>query len=356
MKTTKNYIRPSSLKNVEICSDFEQDETRELHPVTEAGTRLHKAMELSNPAGLEEEEIWLYESACASQDKLITEYFEEPAGDVYKELVFEDADGNYLGTTDLLLMDKNGNGLEIDYKFGFNKVDHPKNNVQFQRYVVLTFEKFPDLQKLRVAVIGPRFGTAHHDYTRKDIEDLKTRHEMIQARAGQGFRNASATCQYCKHIGTCEEVHKKFANADHWGELVPEVRTGMDMTCPKDLAKALEVKPLFEKFYKNWSATVTKCAMELLDQGYEIPGFEAKTRKGRTEVTDIPATLDAAELLGVNQEELNSCLELPLSGLIKLVREKAPKGKKGAWEEKFRESIAEFTKSGDPTTYIGRVR
>lgn len=356
MKTTKNYVRPSSLKSVEICSDFEQDQTQELHPVTEAGTRLHKAMELVDPADLLEEEIWLYEKATESQNELIANYFDKPAGDIYKELTFVDEAGNYLGTTDLLLIDAEGNGLEIDYKFGFNKVDHPKNNIQFQRYVVLTFDKFPQLKKLRVAVIGPRFGTAYHDYTRKDLDDLRTRERMIQERAGKGFRNASSTCQYCKHIGTCEVVHKKFANADHWGELIPTVNPGMDLTNPADVKKALEVKPLFEKFYKDWSKTINSVALEMLGQGVEIEGFEEKTRKGRTKVVDVNGTLDAAELQGVDPDELQKCLEVSLSSLVKLVREQAPKGKKGKWESDFREAIADFTKSEDPTVYVGRVR
>jgi hypothetical protein len=356
MKTTNKYVRPSSLKNVEICSDFEQDQTQELHPVTEAGTRLHKAMELGDTADLLEEEIWLYDKATESQDELIADYFDKPAGDIYKELIFKDEAGNYLGTTDLLLIDENGNGLEIDYKFGFNKVDHPKDNTQFQRYVVLTFDRFPELKKLRVAVIGPRFGTAYWDYTRKDLADLRTRERMIQERAGKGFRNASATCQYCKHIGTCEEVHKKFASANHWGELIPAVNPNMDLTNPADVKKALEVKPLFEKFYKDWSKTINTTALEMLDQGIEIEGFEEKTRKGRTQVTDIENVDMEAGKLGVTSEKYKACVTLSLTDLIKEVRAIAPKGKKGDYEANFRERIAPYTEVGESTKYVGRVR
>ena len=47
-------IRPSSLKYIEICSDFEQPEQTVVHAVTEAGSRLHEAMETDNLDNIQE--------------------------------------------------------------------------------------------------------------------------------------------------------------------------------------------------------------------------------------------------------------------------------------------------------------
>ena len=89
-------IRPSSLKYIEICSDFEQPEQTEVHPVTEAGSRLHEAMETGNLSKIEEDEMWMYDRACQARTDLMTDVFGDAEPTVHKELILKIADeGDY---------------------------------------------------------------------------------------------------------------------------------------------------------------------------------------------------------------------------------------------------------------------
>ena len=79
-------IRPSSLKYIEICSDFEQPEQTEVHAVTEAGSRLHEAMETDNLDHIEEDELWMYERASQARSDLMTDVFGDVEPTVQREL------------------------------------------------------------------------------------------------------------------------------------------------------------------------------------------------------------------------------------------------------------------------------
>jgi hypothetical protein len=348
-------VRPSSLKYIEICSDFEQPEQTEVHAVTEAGTRLHYAMETGDLTNIEDDELWMYDRACVARTDLMTDVFGDYEATVYKELSFE-VDGRYAGTTDHVAIHANV-GLMIDYKFGYNAVDEPGINIQFQDYTVKTFDKFRDLDTLVVAMIAPRRDEVQrHTYKRSDVPELRNRTAMVRARAGTGQRKASNNCQYCSHIGTCEVAYERFAAAKHQEDMLPMLRPNFDMSKPVDLQKALELRPIAKKWLDEWDKAVTEAAKAQLEQGFEIPGFTLKTRQGRPEIVDIDAVKQTAMARGLTEEDWDKCMQVSLTKVENMIKDYAPPRQKTKYAKEFREECGGAIQSGEPIEYIAKQR
>jgi hypothetical protein len=346
-------IRPSSLKYIEICSDFEQPEQTEVHPVTEAGSRLHEAMETGDLSKIEEDEIWMYDRASRARSDLMTDVFGDAEPTVHKELILEIA-GEYAGMVDhFALNDKVG--LLIDYKFGFHKVDDPDVNIQFQDYTLKLFDKFTQVDTIVVAMIEPRRDeVTRHTYTRADVSTLRNRTKMVQERAGTGQRKASTNCQYCSHIGTCQEAYSKFAAAKHQGDLLPTIRPDWDLSQPMDLEKALDLRPIVKKFLDEWDKAVTSSAKQLLEEGYAVGNYYLQQRAGRKQVVDIDLVREKAAGQGVQPKDFDKCLSLSLTSLGNLIKDFAPKGKKTRHWDEFLDSCATAIEQSEPTEVIAK--
>lgn len=346
-------VRPSSLKYIEICSDFEQPEQTEVHAMTEAGTRLHYAMETGDITNIEDEELHLYEAACQARADLMNDVFGDYEATVYKELSFE-VDGEYAGTTDHVAVHANV-GLMIDYKFGRNSVDAPDTNIQFQDYVVKTFDKFRDLNTLVVAMIAPRRDEVmQHTYKRSDVPELRTRTAMVRARVGTGQRKASPNCQYCSHLGSCGEAYKTFASAKHQDDMLPTLRPDLDLTKPLDLVQVLELKPVIKAFVDNLTKAADEAAKELLSQGYEVGDFYLQQRKRRSVVSDADKLKQEAMALGLSEQEWAECTEVSLTKVVNYVRDKAPYRKKKVYEDALKSNCADAIEQGDTYEVIAK--
>ena len=348
-------VRPSSLKYIEICSDFEQPEQTEVHAVTEAGTRLHYAMETGTLTDIQDDELWMYERARQARADLMTDVFGDYEAEVYRELSFE-VDGEYAGTTDHVAIHAN-HGLMIDYKFGYNAVDHPSENIQFQDYTVKTFDKFPQLDTLVVAMIAPRRDEVErHTYTREDVPTMRTRTAMVRARAGTGQRKASHNCQYCSHIGDCAVAYERFAAAKHQQDMLPMIRPDFDMAKPLDLKKALELRPVAKKWLEEWDKAVTEAAKAQLEQGFEIPGFSLKTRPARPEIVDLETVKQTAMARGLTEEDWDKCMQVSLTKVENMIKDYAPPRQKSKYAKEFRDECGSAIQSGEPIEYIAKQR
>ena len=345
-------IRPSSLKNVEICSDFEQLQTSELHPVTEAGTRLHAAMETNDTSHLADDERWLYDKACQARASIMDQ-FEDCT--VHKELKLE-VDGQYAGMVDHFAM-HGTEGVLIDYKFGYHRVDEPHENIQFQDYAVKLFERYPELETLEVCMIAPRRDeVSRHIYFRTHVPAMKARCAMVRARAGTGQLKASGNCQYCAHLATCREAYDTFAIARHQDELLPAIRPGMDLSNPIDLERALEVRPVIKKFVENWDKAVTESAKEILGLGFRVGEYELATRQGRSKIVDLNRVKNEALQMGLSETEINACMEMSLSKLMTSLKDYAPPRKKTQWQKEFKAKCGEGIAQGEASEYIRKRR
>lgn len=348
-------IRPSSLKYIEICSDFEQPEQTEIHPVTEAGSRLHEAMETGNLANIEEDELWMYERAAQARTDLMSEVFGENTPIVHKELKLE-IDGQYAGMVDHFAYHKN-DGLLIDYKFGFHKVDDPEVNIQFQDYTLKLFDRFPEINSITVAMIAPRRDeVTQYTYGRDAVPTLRNRTTMVQKRAGTGQRKASNNCQYCSHIGTCKEAYSKFAAAKHQADMLPTIRPDWNLSEPMDLEKALDLRPIVKKFLADWDKAVSESAKELLEQGYAVGDYYLQTRAGRKKVVDVEAVKAKASGQGVSEADFQKCLTVNLTSLGNMVKDFAPRGNKTKHLQDFWDQCSEAIEQGEPIEVIAKKK
>lgn len=348
-------IRPSSLKYIEICSDFEQPEQTEIHPVTEAGSRLHEAMETGNLAKIEEDEMWMYEVAAQARTDLMHETFGQRPPVVHKELKLE-IDGQYAGMVDHFAYHRHL-GLLIDYKFGYHKVEDPEFNIQFQDYTLKLFDRFPDIGLIKVAMIAPRRDeVTTYTYDRDDVWYLRNRTKMVRERAGTGQRKASNNCQYCSHIGTCAEAYSKFAAAKHQEDLLPTIRPDWDLSEPMDLEKALDLRPIVKKFLADWDKAVSDSAKELLEQGYAVGDYYLQTRAGRKKVTDVEAVKAKASGQGVSEADFQKCITVNLTALGNLIKDFAPRGNKTKHLQDFWDQCADSIEQGKPTEVIAKKK
>ena len=345
--------RPSSLKYIEICSDFEQPEQTEVHPVTEAGSRLHYAMETGDLKDVDPEEMWMYERAKTARADLMTEVFGDLEPTVHKELKLEVA-GNYAGMVDHFALAENV-GLLIDYKFGFHKVDDPDVNIQFQDYTVKLFDRFKEVDTIVVSMIAPRRDeVTKHTYERSDVQKLRTRCKMVRERAGTGQRKASNNCQYCSHLGTCQEAYNHFAATKHQSDMLPVVKPTWDLSKPMDLKQALDVRPILKKFVADWDKAVGEAAKELLGQGIEVEGYYLQSRAGRKSVTNPWAVREHALGEGLRPEDWDKCVSVSLTTLKNLITDTAPRGGKKAKWEHFEDVCAPHIEQAPPTEVVAK--
>lgn len=346
-------IRPSSLKYIEICSDFEQPEQTEVHPVTEAGSRLHYAMETGELKDVDPDEMWMYERARVARTDLMNDVFGDLEPTIHKELKLKVA-GEYAGMVDHFAVAENV-GLLIDYKFGFHKVDDPDVNIQFQDYTVKLFDQFRKLDNIVVAMIAPRRDeVTKHTYHRSDVDKLRTRTKMVRERAGTGQRKASNNCQYCSHLGSCDTAYQHFAATKHQDNMLPVVQPTWDLSKPMDLEKALDVRPILKKFVDDWDKAVSESAKELLGQGYEVGPYYLQTRAGHKSVTNLWAVKEHALGEGLRQEDWDKCVSVSLTALKNLIQDTAPKGQKKAKWEHFEDICADHIKQAPPTEVVAK--
>ena len=344
-------IRPSSLKYIENCSDFEQPEQTEVHAVTEAGSRLHEAMETDNLDHIEEDELWMYERASQARSDLMTDVFGDVEPTVQRELKLTVAN-SYAGMVDHFAY-ADTTGLLIDYKFGFHKVDDPDTNIQFQDYTLKLFDRMPELDRIVVAMIAPRRDeVSRHTYTRADVPTIRNRTTMVQKRAGTGQRKASTNCQYCSHTGTCPEAYSKFAAAKHQGDLLPVVKPEWDLSEPMDLQKALDLRPLVKKFLSDWDKAVSESAKQLLGEGYEVGDYYLQQRAGRKKVVDLDAVKQEAIHRGITEEQWQKCVSVSMTNLGNLIKDTAPRGKKTQHMNEFLEGCGAAIEVGPSTEVV----
>jgi len=335
-------IRPSSLKNIEICSDFEQPEDAEVHPLTEAGSRLHYAMETMNDEKLLEEDLPAFESGKQMLAEILPK--EEP-DTLLLEYGFRYPDGAYAGTVDRIQF-HGDRAIMIDYKFGWNPVDHPSGNAQFQDYTVKAFDEWLHIDEIDVYMLAPRLKVIQmHTYKRSDVPRLKARIDMIHERQRTGgLRQATDNCRFCKHVGTCHEAYNTFSNPTN--EL-PVLNHDWSIDTAEEVSAALKVLPVATAWFDSFKKSVNCKAIKLMEIGVEVEGFRLGTRKGASKVIDIDVVRDTLKDLGVSEEDFAAALTVSVNDCVKLARDVAPDRKKKVWETQFRADAAAGIEPGE---------
>jgi hypothetical protein len=348
---------PSALHYKEICPGFKN--RGESGPAAEEGTRLHAALETGKTDGFTDEQL-----QCIAMCRDYIEALERQArargsATVHREVQLDIADGATFGTADFVLVGSGGAGELVDFKFGRNSVPDAEINAQMQAYALGLFEKFPELQTVKVHILLPRrdeVSTAV--YHRADMPRLRLRITTIIARckAPEPEIRSTENCLWCARQATCSALHQHalvIANGYDEELKLPEQYHPGQITDPAVMSRALTVARVLEK----WCESVKHHALQMRLGGQEIPGHELRTRAGTRKITDPLATW-AAVRERVTPEQFIGCCDISLPKLETIFAEAAPRGAKAKAKQELCEALADLgvVETAKETFYLAKTR
>lgn len=320
-------LAPSKLKNLELSPQWIPDPDAEEHPLTAAGTRMHKCLETWDDTELQEGEKELVEKCREFIDQFDGEKHEELKLDITKDC---------WGYCDLVFIEGNIATL-IDYKFGMSLQEDAETNPAAQAYVVGIFNRWPNVETVEVSYLYPRLDLISSAiYRRKDVPKILLRIATIEARvkAGQCEPHVE-TCTYCGRKADCDYLHK-FAlpiatryHEKHPDLAMPEKYDPSLISDPVTMSKAMAMAQVMER----WADSVKFHALKLRQEsGQDIPGYDYRTRAGKTRIV---APLIAWKTVEgqVTQEEFLEACEVSAKDLADAAAKKAERGNKKSVRE-----------------------
>jgi hypothetical protein len=179
------------------------------------GTQIHTALKNGDPAGLDPDQLSIYEGCVEIADRLIADKFGSALPVRVKERRFwwKSSDGKiqHSGQVDLLVTGKPATGLLIEYKTLPGDVAGAATNQQLRDQVAMVAGSM-GLQEIDVAVVQPLV-TYNPDLCRYDrMAIVRAQNEMAQR-----VRNSNnplaprvagpVQCKFCKARFTCKEYH-----------------------------------------------------------------------------------------------------------------------------------------------------
>lgn len=379
MTETKHHIYgPSTLKNREVCPGWTNDRDADQTKANE-GTKMHLAAETGDLSGLDAEQTEQVQK-CLTYIKPL----EARAIENHKEVRLRILDGETFGTADRVfickMVNRGKHGDIVDYKMGRNGVDDPIENRQGFSYVLGVFERW-DVDSVTVHFLLPRRDEVlRATFFRSDVPRLAKIIRSIIARCKvyaqtqdpNMLRATEFGCAYCGNRSRVEAgpdgkpqvvlcpalggvglaMAKKYAPL----EIVEEVHSSK-ITDPAKAIPLYIAVLILEKLVGSAKKHITALAKEnggLADANGKM-AFVIRERKGNTRITDSVAAHGILSQL-LDPVELASCATYNYNDVLKLVSEKAEKGKKteAARQLYVALSNAEYVVQGEPTTYLQR--
>jgi hypothetical protein len=370
-------ISPSKLSALEKCAGFMADESAEVHPITLRGTAMHEAVESGDDSKLSEEERgWV---------KMCRDFrsgFIPPNATCHREIRL-DVLGDIWGFADEVAVFGSAAYL-LDWKFGISAQAPVEENPAAQAYVLGIFQKWPTVDHVHVAYCYPRrdeVDTCH--YHRKDVPMIRLRIETIAARVenfagwdavepvglngerGKALAKASLAnpipdnCRYCGRKATCQALHRMVLPiATRYAERkeleVPKGDFSL-VKSPEQFARLLDYAPVLEAM----ADSIKRHALEFREQtGQEIPGYEMRSRKGKSKIVNADVAYKVANEFGVTHEQFMACVDVSAAQLRKAVEENAPKGQKSKFAAALDGELrdAGVLEVGAEGYFLGRVR
>lgn len=346
---THSKISPSGLKNFEVCPGYvrEDEEGKQLHPVTAEGTLIHEALDQGDDSHLTQDQKDLYEYCEVYANLLPTSY-----GTIIKEPKVEVFMGVYGHVDQVQILGDEADVL--DWKMGWNRVDPADRNSQGQAYTLGVFNAYPNLRQVTVHFVQPRLGyVTSHTYTREDVPDLEYRIRAVVSAVANAtpddYRPCPSNCAYCaRHdcpavAAPAYEIAKGYAagkdrrlkaEAILRGEPEPESLLATlptefyprAMSDPEQISRALDIVPVVQ----SWAGSVLSRAKQMrVKEGIEIPGWEIAYRSGRKSVTNSVGAYESAKDR-VSAEDFITACTVSLTQLKELYTETSQRGKKAA--------------------------
>lgn len=346
---------PSSLKNKEICPHWKN--RLGSSAAADEGTRMHEAAETGNLEGLNTEQCAQVESciaAVALREANIRNCTR------YNELLLDIA-GITFGTADVVLVGT-ATATLIDYKMGRVPVDPAETNLQGIAYALGVFETFP-VDAVSVVFLQPRCDIMS-EYTFYRTHD----YNRMLARVVEVIRQAEdenspycphpENCEYCGYKAECPALATKaLAVATQHADALelPEEMHPSNITEPKQMALALRLAPVLT----DWAQSVRKHALEMVQEGQEIPGYGLKFRSGQRTIKDIPLVWDLIHSeFAVSLSDFLPACSISVTALEKAVKSKQERGKGAPAIRRMNQLLASegLCTTGKEITYLAKER
>ncbi len=312
----------SGMQRIALCPGSwlaERAYPEESSEAAEAGTRLHKHMELGTlPEDPEEAEAVEW---CRTQERLLVERYVAPMGadQVLREVRWWAADGSFSGQGDVVYVHE-GCALIVDYKFGRAPVPAAASNMQLASLAKLAFDNLADIKVVFCAILQP-FASRQEPrvvrYQLADVPQLRRYFGNLLAEAERpGARRVPGEeqCRYCKARAACPACNTLVAR-----ETQVDVATAWPDWTPEKKAEALRLANLAKK----WAEAVERKAKSDLKDGFPIPGFSLGAGKQSFKISDAQGAFGQLNaLIGLTGEEFAGCCTVKISALDKVVHKR----------------------------------
>lgn len=277
MENKHHIYGPSTLDALSKCVRFKYDDN-DTDAATE-GTELHKAAELENTNGLNDEQRICVQTVLNYVESLKFEDGATPEDwkDIKEASV--SLKGLTHGTADRILINEKLKRIHVvDYKFTRVENDH---DLQLLAYGAAVVEGLTDPAEYLVSlhVVAPRLS----DATRTShsaillLETAREEIEKIYERIENPFTPPQPhedLCAKCARAGQCPAIRETALTVAPQAGLQLPSTFDIDRASPKDRAILHILASSLEQVAKKWKASNTKAA----EEGLEIPGFKLRSR------------------------------------------------------------------------------
>ena len=343
---------PSSLGYKEQCPAYAGRKTT--NAAADEGTMLHEALEHDIYDGLTEEQAFVCGLCRDFRDGELAKLTDP---EQYRELPLIIANGVTYGTADFVAI-SGSEGILIDYKFGRGRIDPAASNAQGCAYALGVFERFPQLQSLTVHFVQPRVELiSSHTFTREDTIRMQLRIETIirRANARNKEEHPGMQCCYCRKQATCAALRNMaLPIASRYAKLtIPEELHPSRIISPEMMAHCLDCA----KVLKDWIESVNFHALQMAQDGKEIPGYKVVNRAGRRAIPDALAAFGAVKDSMDAETFIRCCGSVSIDALSEKISAQAPRGEKQKTKDEFLSRLAEdgILTTGAPSKYLRRI-
>jgi putative NIF3 family GTP cyclohydrolase 1 type 2 len=380
---------PSSLQASAACAHFKN--RGGTSPAAIAGTRQHAAVESRDLSALvDEAEVDAVTRCIALEDELIAQMGNAGAEDVLVEHeiylavdpdeVVTDAEGRVWrgitgGSPDTRATGRWPGGgqlaLILDWKCGKNLVTPTAKNLQGMAYALATLQEQPNVQEVMVVFYHPhierdqRLPEYTATFSRDDMARMLTTIRAVVKRKHlaqeRGWIEVPPEphydlCQWCARIGECPAMYRlavetraKYARVEVPAEVHPAY-----LSEPAGMSAVYRLSKLVE----TWAKAARKRVLDaVLTEDVSLPDMRVVTKSDRS-VLDMGAVARVAAEFGVTEEELQGCINLPITKLEEVIKTKAAPRQGAARVREF-QSLAEAAGAvgkGSPYCYLTEVK
>ena len=371
----------SSLERLHNCPGSwlaTKDTPDESNADSEAGTRIHRALETGDMTGLSADEEQTADLCQIQSDNVMNEWVESDhpkSLGIHKEKrlgltriggvvdVADDttADLVFTGQADLIVIDGN-RGLVLDYKTGRGEVADASENLQLRGLAVMAARRWR-LESVRVAIVQPWAGpvsVADYDQSALDLSRIHLMRVLERVKnATPDLLNPGNWCHYCKAKACCPALRSvALAPVEHMALTLP----ADDATARAALfARAMEMTPqTLTALYRGlklvgWYQAAIEGAMRKRVEEGEIPGFRMKPGQMREKINDVSKVWAKCEGLGVKAEVFTGACSVTKDALKTLVRDAT--GLKGkSLESTIKDVLQGATESKETAQQIEEVK